>query len=337
VKLDRDFLDRFTALGGGEPPAKKLALLTRPAFVAAPGRTFVWGDWSNIEARVLPWLAASPGAEAKLDIFREIDADPKLPDVYTRTAAALLGISVEEVTKDQRQSHGKVPELSLGFGGGVGALMNMATNYGVYLDDAAARRTVDSWRGANQWARDFWGQHGRGSSSGLWGAACSAVENPETIYPAGRVAYIFDPQYLGGTLFCSLPDDALLTYPSCRWEWREVQDKKTKVKDERFQLTFLRGYGRSALWYGRLAENITQALAARVLRRCLTRLEFSQNLAPVVMHTHDEIVTEPDLECDSEARFLLQEEMELIEPWAEGLPLKAEVTTNWYYTKAEVK
>jgi DNA polymerase len=339
MKLDAAFLDSFAALGNAEPPSKKLSLLTRPAFVARPGRTLVWGDWSNIEARVLPWLASSKGAEAKLEIFRAIDRNPKLPDVYMRTASEMLGKPVEEVSKAERQSHGKVPELSLGFGGGVGALMRMATNYGVYLEPDVAKRTVEQWREANQWARDFWGYHGRDGSAGLWGAVCSAMEQPETIFVAGRIAYVCDPSYLGGTLFCALPDQTLLTYPAVRWEWREVEDPKTRVKEDRYQLTFLKGYGRSALWYGKMAENVTQAVAARVLRRCLRRLdtEDREDWMPVVMHTHDEIVTEALVEAENAAASALFSEMELVEPWAEGLPLKAEITTNWYYTKRELK
>ena len=38
------------------PVARKLALLVRPALVAAPGKVFVWSDWSAIEARITPWL-----------------------------------------------------------------------------------------------------------------------------------------------------------------------------------------------------------------------------------------------------------------------------------------
>jgi hypothetical protein len=38
------------------PVARKLALLVRPALIAAPGKVFVWGDWSAIEARITPWV-----------------------------------------------------------------------------------------------------------------------------------------------------------------------------------------------------------------------------------------------------------------------------------------
>ena len=34
-----------------------LAGMLRPSIVAPGGQTLVWGDWSAIEARVLPWLS----------------------------------------------------------------------------------------------------------------------------------------------------------------------------------------------------------------------------------------------------------------------------------------
>lgn len=334
----------------GDVPSKKLSLLLRPAFIAPPGLTLVWGDFANIEARVLPWLAATPGAEAKLDIFREVDKDPTLPDVYVRTAADLLDRDAQELwdayhddssaendyAKKSRQSHGKVPELSLGFGGGVGALMKMAVNYGVYFDEVKAKDVVQRWREKNAWAKSFWGAHGRKGSFGLWGAINSAIENPETIYPVGRVAYVYDPNYLGGSLFCALPCGRLLTYPAIKWEWREVEDKETKEVKDVYQLTFLKGYGRKAMWHGIAAENITQATAASVLRRTLKWLdrEDLSFFMPTVMHTHDEIVTETMEKDAMGAAGLLLQYMERNDAWDEGLPLAAEITSNWYYSKA---
>ncbi|MFA7602532.1 MAG: hypothetical protein WCY29_05935 [Novosphingobium sp.] len=267
-KVSDAFLDEFHRLGAkdgheyGEPPAKKLSLLLRPTFIAPRGKVLVWGDFSNIEARVLPWLAQSRLADAKLDIFRTVDADPNEPDVYVRTAADLVGRDAGELwealgrgdkeAKALRQSHGKVPELALGFGGGLGALQAMATTYGVYLDEKQSMEMIRRWRDANAWARTFWGAHGREGSYGLWGAANSAIENPDTIFPAGRVAYVYDRSYLKGTLFCALPCGRLLTYPAIKWEWREVEDKQTGRLVDRYQLTYLKGYGRTAAWYGKL-------------------------------------------------------------------------------------
>lgn len=358
TKISDETLLAFNRIGAkegkefGDAPAKKLSLLLRPAFVAPKGRTLVWGDFSNIEARVLPWLAATPGAEAKLDIFREVDRDPSLPDVYIRTAGDLLDESAQDLwdayvleddspefkhAKSVRQSHGKVPELSLGFGGGVGALMKMAVNYGVYFEEHKAKEVVANWREKNAWAKSFWGAHGRNGSYGLWGAINSAIESPNTIFPIGRVAYVFDPDYLNGTLFCALPCGRLLTYPHIKWEWREVEDKETKQVKDVYQLTFMKAYGRKAMWHGIAAENITQATAASVLRRTLKRLDAREDLRavmPVVMHTHDEIVTEPVERYAMTAARILCETMERNDEWDEGLPLAAELTENWFYSKA---
>lgn len=339
------FLDELQALDAGPknprgtPVPKKLAYLLRPSFVAPKGRTLVWGDWSAIEARVLPWLANSEGGERVLDIFRTNDKDKALPDIYKITAGELLDKDPSEVTDDERQAYGKVPVLSLGFGGGLGALMAMAANYQVYLDTITAKRVVEGWRAKNQWARDFWGKHSRSESYGLWGAANAAVENPDTIYEAGRVAYVYDRSYLGGTLFCALPCGRLLTYPAVKWEWREVEDKKTKKVEDKYQLTFLKGYARSALWYGKLAENVTQATAASILRRTLKRLATVADLdrwMPVVMHTHDEVVAETAEDWAEQAAKTLLFTMQENGDWDAGLPLKAEISTRWYYSKAKL-
>ncbi|HEX6831576.1 MAG TPA: hypothetical protein VF090_08555, partial [Methyloceanibacter sp.] len=145
----------FAEVGDDTPISRKLSMLIRPTLVPEDGNAFVWGDFEQIEARVLPWLADSPGGEKRLDIFREVDADPSLPDLYTRSAADISGLPIEEVTKPIRQ-RGKVTELACGFGGGVNALQNMAANYGMRLEDSLAKLSVDNWRAANPWAYDFW-------------------------------------------------------------------------------------------------------------------------------------------------------------------------------------
>ena len=190
------------------PATRKLALIVRPALVAAPGKVFVWSDWSAIEARVTPWLAASPDAERVLDIFRANDADPTRPDIYTVAAAAVLHNDPNAVTKTER-GIGKVSTLALGFGGSVGALKRMALNYRIHLDDAEARRIVDAWREANPWGREFWGAHRDGESFGLWGSALSAWEIPGQITTAGRIAFVYREDYLGGSLFMALPSGRL--------------------------------------------------------------------------------------------------------------------------------
>ena len=241
-------------------------LLVRPALIAGPGKVFVWSDWSAIEARITPWLAASAGAEKVLDIFRANDRDPTRPDIYTVAAADILHKDPSAITKTER-SIGKVATLALGFGGSVGALQRMALNYRIHLDDAEARRIVDAWREANPWAREFWGAHRDGESFGLWGAAMRAWEMPGQITTAGRIAFVYREDYLGGALFMALPSGRLLTYPRPRWRDVDILDKDGKPTGEkRRELSFRRAHGRAKLWHGTLCENAVQAAAADLLR-----------------------------------------------------------------------
>jgi DNA polymerase bacteriophage-type len=319
------------------PVARKLALLVRPALIASPLNTFVWSDWSAIEARIPPWLAASPDAKQVLEIFRANDRDPSRPDIYVVAAADVLRKVPQEITKTER-AIGKVVVLSLGFGGSVGALQKMALAYRIHLDDAEARRIVDAWRAANPWAREFWGAHHDGESYGLWGAAMSAWELPGQITTAGRIAFVYRDDYLGGALFMALPSGRLLTYPRPKWRDVDVLDKDKKPTGEkRSELSFRRARGRAKLWHGTLAENVTQGCAADILRQAVTRIETNPALAwmPIRMTTHDEIVCEVDEARAEEAKAILRREMLTLPDWAAGLPLASDESSCAWYTKSK--
>ena len=319
------------------PAARKLALLVRPALIAGPGKVFVWSDWSAIEARIMPWLAASEGAEKVLDIFRANDRDPTRPDIYTIAASEILHKHPTEVTKAER-AIGKVAVLALGFGGSVGALKAMALGYRISLDEAEARRIVTTWREANPWAREFWGAHRDGESFGLWGAALTAIEQPGQVTTAGRLAFVYREDYLGGSLFTALPSGRLLTYPRPKWRDVDVLGKDGKPTGEkRRELSFRRAHGRAKLWHGVLCENGVQATAADILRLTVARIETNPALAfmPIRMTTHDEIVCEVDEARADEAKALLRREMLPLPDWAAGLPLQSEESVCPWYTKSK--
>jgi DNA polymerase len=345
--LDDAFLDALAAHG---PIGKTLGMLIRPAFIADPGKTFVWCDWAAIEARVLPWLAGSPGAERKLDVFRASDADHTKPDVYIDGAAGFIGVDPQELwfryldgeteAKKLRQSHGKVPELSLGFGGSLGALLKMAINYGVYFTEEQGLEMVKGWRARNEWAPAFWGsfrvdKYGNiTASGGLWGAINMALRNPKEAFAAGRVAYVFDPDYMKGTLFCGLPNGGMLTYPGAKYSTKSFKNKDTDEVEEKHALWYRKQYGYSAMWHGKAAENITQAVAGRILRETLVILDREfEDWMPVVGHTHDEIVCEPSDKEVERAKRVLYDTMLKPAPWRLDLPLAAEVSACEYYTK----
>jgi len=189
---------------------------------------------------------------------------------------------------------------------------------------------VDAWRKANPWAQEFW--------AALWDAAMRAWELPGLITTAGRLAFIYRDDYLGGTLFMALPSGRLLTYPRPRWREVEVLGKDGRPTGERrTELSFRRAHGRAKLWHGTLCENAVQATAADLLRAVVTRIETNPALAfmPIRMTTHDEIVCEVDAARAEEAKAIVRREMLTLPSWAEGLPLQSEEQVCSRYSKSK--
>ena len=279
-----------------------LKLMLRPTLLPDPGKSFVVADWSAIEGRVNPWLAKSVAGEAKLDVFR------RRLDPYKVNAAATYGVAYEDVTDDQRQV-GKVQELALGFGGGVGAFAAMGRGYGVRIEEAQAQRIVDAWRRANPWASAFW--------SDIERAYWSAMRHKGTAYEAGRATYMYD----GTHLWYALPSGRILCYPFARIEGDEITYAKASWKPA----ADAKEWPRARLWRGLADENLTQAAAHDILRGALRQLD------DVVLHVHDEIVIETDR--PEEVKTMLEQVMTTPPDWAEGLPLAVEAKVMARYGK----
>lgn len=276
----------------------------RPTFIAPEGGMLAWGDWSSIEARMLPWLSGDPRAEPTLDIFRNDG------DVYVVEAGNIYG---RTITKDEPERQiGKVAVLSLGYQGAVGAFQSMAKNYGVQVGDSEARKIVDRWRAANPWAVDFWHAVER--------AAMQAIGKPTEMLQAGRLRYQFLPGLLDGTLLCWLPSGNWIAYPQARI--RDVEKYDGEVIEP--ALTFHHPvYGPSATYGGALVENATQAECASILREKLVACEEAGLEA--VLHVHDEIVIEADAEDIDRSAALLEKVMNTVPTWCDTFPLAAEV------------
>lgn len=302
-----------------------LSKLLRPALIPDDGKTFVVGDWSGIESRALPWLADDPRAQVRLDAFTRYDAAPKdakgkpvdtsLLDAYEE-AAADAGTDLRQV--------GKVVLLSLGYGGGVGAFNAMGKNYGVFLPEHEVKIIVANWRARNPWAETFWDRLER--------AALSAVKHPGETFKAGRVQYTYIAALMNGSLLCELPGGHYITYPDARIEIvetdRGAQRQLTALKANWKPKADDKEWPRFRLWRGLLAENVTQAFCAALLRHVLRH--FTET---AVLHCHDEVGLEVEV-CDADrAAAELQKVMESPPEWAEGLPLDAKPTIMSRYGK----
>ena len=270
--------------------------MLRPALIPAPGKQLMVADWSGIEARCNPWLSGN--GEDVLNVFRSGQ------DIYVREASLIF--KTNEVTPDMRQI-GKVAILSCGYGGSVGAFAAMGRNYGVHLPEAAARRTVDAWRRANQWAVRYW--------QALESAYMRAMRNPNQEFVAGRVTYLFD----GVHLWYALPSGRVLCYPYARFEPDGVSYAKCAWKPAQGATE----WPRARLWSGLAAENICQAVANDLLRHSLRQLD------DVVLTVHDEIVIEtasPDVDA-------LRQVMCTPPAWAPDLPLNVDIKVMSRYGK----
>lgn len=84
------------------------AAALRGIVVVPPKKKMVVADLSNIEGRVLAWVA---GEQWKLQAFRDYDAGTG-PDLYNITAVSIIGGDPWKVAKVNRNVFGKVPDLA---------------------------------------------------------------------------------------------------------------------------------------------------------------------------------------------------------------------------------
>ena len=258
------------------------------------------GDYSQIEARVLPWLAQRNSSE-RLAAFARGD------DLYLRAASAVYVIPESEVTPEQRQT-GKVADLALGFEGGKRALQSMGRNYGLTFTDAQAESIKLAWRAANPWAGLFW----KSLTHAVWSAISGQAHTS-----AGRVRF----EYAGDILAMHLPSGRSLIYHGIQIEEGRYGPQVTCLRANRRPAAGA-PWPRRALYGGLLAENATQAVARDILAAAMVGTSHA------VAHVHDELVT------DGAVSDLGSIMLESRPAWAEDLPLAVKVSAARRYGKS---
>lgn len=94
--------------------------------------------------------------------------------------------------------------LSLGYAGGVRALLAMARAYKVRLTEAQAEVIKVAWRRNNQWCVQYW--------KTVETAMMRAIRHPARYFDAGRLRYVSTEEPYP-TLWCLLPSGSVLSYP----------------------------------------------------------------------------------------------------------------------------
>lgn len=325
-------------------PGELMSSCIRSCIVASPGKHLVVADLSNIEGRMLAWLA---GEEWKLKAFRDFDAGHG-PDLYKATYGRTFGIKPEDVTKHQRQI-GKVMELALGYQGGVGAFLTFASAYSINLDDLAkhVRESISykywsqaegsyewykekkltqglkretfiaceavklAWRDAHPAIQKFWTDVDKAAISALNGVPAKA----------GKVWFSKN----GAWLRMKLPSGRFLCYPGAR-----LEDGGVGVGTFSYMgiNQYSRKWERIRTYSGKIVENATQGAAADILIGAMDSIEKAG--FEIVFSVHDEFITEAPL---SKNNIELEKLMSTPPSWAPDLPLAAAGFASLRYKK----
>lgn len=302
------------------PPLTMTSRCMRSFFVPAPGSHYVTGDWSNVESRGGAWFA---GEDWKIAAFRAQDAKTG-PDVYKLGASRLLGIPVESVTPEQRQAHGKVPDLAFLYQGGVGSGHAMGKVYGVKATDAEWEDRKVTWRAAHPRIVATW--------RSLQEAAINAVRNPGVAFSAGYTGRQASFKTVGSFLWCKLPSHRVICFPYPKILEGDFGPQLTYMtqpsQDEKKKSKIIADPQSSARWVrigtygGALFNRVNQGMCRDFLAECMLNLD--EKGADIVLHTHDSIALEVAQIKAEGARRAMEVEMRRLPAWAAGFPLFAE-------------
>lgn len=334
----------------------------RGCIVAPPGRKLVVADLSNIEGRMLAWLA---GEEWKLKAFRDFDASlivdaagkPILnakgerqfakPDLYRVAYGRAFRIDPEDVDKDQRQI-GKVMELMLGYEGGVGAFLTGAATYGFDVEDLGIRayETIPGHI-LHEAGRFYdWAVEQHRPTFGLSRTAFVVCDSLKRMWREAHPNVVSLWRELETTCIDAVANPGT-TLPCRRFKirrdgaWLRIGLPSGRAlcypqpKVEGGKLSYMgvnqytRQWSRIKTYGGKLAENVTQAASRDVLAGAMPTVESAAY--EIVLTVHDELITEaPDTDAFSAEQLSL---LMTSAPGFEGLPLAAAGFETYRYRK----
>jgi len=285
----------FQNLPSRDPKKKAL----KKAIVPPDGYIVINSDSSQIEARVLAWLA---GQE---DVVKQF-ADGE--DVYSIFASNVYGRKVTKADPTERFV-GKTCILGLGYGTGALKLQHtLATSQpvSVKLDEDECKRIVNVYRDSNS------------EIIALWREADNMLRNmidekiPKPIQFGEHSCVHYDKQGI------ILPNGFRIRYPNLR----------RADKDGKMQIVYDSRKGEVSIWGGAVVENVVQALARIIVGTQMCEINHKYRVALTV---HDAaVVIAPEEEVDDAVEFVTSV-MSAPPDWAQGLPVACEAKVGATY------
>jgi DNA polymerase len=278
------------------PNAKAL----KKCIVAPEGYSIVEADSSQIEARMLAWLAGQD------DVVQTFAAKG---DVYKKMASAIYNVAEADVTKDQRFV-GKTTVLGAGYGMGGEKFQLALKNSGVDITKEEATKIIGIYRDTNDMISSMWKQAGimlrymvRGDSM-----------------PFGKDGVLGVNTSAPGII---LPNGLLIRYD----ELEEAENEKGGM-----EYSYKTRMGRTRIYGGKVVENVTQGLARLIIGEQMLRIS---KVYGVVLTVHDSIVCcVPDEEAN-ECKAYVEDCMRWTPAWAAGLPVDCEAGIGKNYGETE--
>lgn len=295
--------------------------------------TFIIADYKQIEARILSWLAGQDDLTA--DFANGIDP-------YSKLATRLFGVPIREPEDDDpepvatyltvRRGFGKDAILGCGFGMGASTFydrclandsLRVLFDSGQY-DMAFISKLIKTYRGAYTKIPKFW--------NSIEKAFRWVIKYPKQviIYDGEKILVqsVWNGEYYdtpeppciltfyndNGTVCIRLPSSRVLFYPHAH-----IRGKKLAYNWS------------NKLWGGFLTENVVQAIARDILAESL--LVVHNEVCPVVLHGHDELVCLSPKRDEAVNRTKIGMIMECVPTWCPGLPIAVEIDVSEVYKK----
>jgi DNA polymerase len=270
----------------------------KKAITAPKGYVVIDSDSSQIEARVLAWLA---GQDDLVETFEKNNAEilsgvPKeemVNDPYKIMASKIYQTPVENISSSERFM-GKTVVLGCGYGMGAAKFKVQVAQSGVWLSELESSAIINTYRTTYARIPALWKQ----------GQACleAMMKNQVTDIGVQPRALTLTPY---GFL---LPSGFHLDYAGLE-------------KDENGEFSYLTRAGRKKIYGGKVIENVCQAIARCIIAEQMT---WVAKRYKVVLTVHDAIACVVKEDEAQDAADYIESCMRKTPTWAEGLPLNCE-------------
>lgn len=307
-------------------PLKALAESMRGFIKAPAGKVIVSGDYAQIEARVLAWLACCwtllESYKRGEDTYVRFAAD----HMYRRKYTDYFGAdgSVLPIFADERQ-RAKSAVLGCGFQLGKDGFREYCDNMDIIISQEEAEFTIKAYRGAFPEISDY--------QTGLWArmnwCAINAVQNEGTVVPLYGTEVTFHVHRLDTErwwLLITLPSKRHIAY------YRPKADSVNQWGQSvlSFRTEWMGKSYREETFGGRITENVVQAVARDI---CMTgAINAYEAGYPLIGTVHDEVLALPYEALLSDLKPLKDCLLDLPACYA-GLPMDVDVKQMYRYAK----